>query len=137
MATKYSIDPELFRRFIEFRSLDDRTINYSTPMLPSAAANIIQIPVITIGSREIIRTQLSQSDINEIRDAAAEKMKQYRLRLELGSGIPVASSVVRDYHLLDETHFAIEQRISIAVSEASKKTNRGWVGTYYLRPTIT
>jgi hypothetical protein len=118
IAARYIVDPEYFCR-PKFRPADDNPNNFSIPALPSSSWHLIELPVITIGTRMASKGQgpMRLERIEELRKKGAEAFSSHHHRLAKlsSSGIAGGVSMVRDYYVFDETHFAIEQRISICM----------------------
>ena len=45
------VDPEFFCRHLDFQPADDNSNDFSLPALPSASWHLIELPVITVGTR--------------------------------------------------------------------------------------
>lgn len=117
---RFVVDPEFFGRHLGFRFAQDKSNNFSTPCLPSTSWHLMELPVTTIGSRESPLNGMSPSAWTE------EERKKGRYALErhheklssLGPDISPGESMIRDYYVFDEIHFAIDQRISICMQQA-------------------
>ncbi|KAK5171082.1 uncharacterized protein LTR77_004226 [Saxophila tyrrhenica] len=88
------------------------------PSLPSAYDNIFRLRFVTIGRREARETgEGGRSDPNEVDKLRAEadhQMRQYGQRLSTAN-VPCGDSVVREYHVLGERHYFLEQEVAISM----------------------
>ncbi|RMZ91071.1 hypothetical protein DV736_g1709, partial [Chaetothyriales sp. CBS 134916] len=105
IGSKYRVDPEFFSQALDFRSPGDKTNNFATPTLPGMSWNVIRLPLMTVGSRDPMKRDINKDEINDI-------------RTDFGN------SYVRNYHVFDETNFALEQSITICLQPASASV--GW-----------
>lgn len=120
VGSRFFVDPEFFGRHLDFRCAQDKSNNFSTPCLPSTSWHLMELPVTTIGSRESALNGMSPSAWTE------EERKKGRYALErhheklssLSPDIRPGESMIRDYYVFDEIHFAIDQRISICMQQA-------------------
>lgn len=128
LGSKYHVDPEFFNRFLDFRSVDDRSNNFFVPPLPSHAWNIVDVPLITIGFRNLGCSYGQQAHVSTIRKDVAIALAEIQNQTLRGAYVPVGSNVVRSVSVLDENHFAIEQRISICFQPA--ENGKGWTGKF-------
>lgn len=124
IGSKYHVDPEFFARHMDFRTTWDKSNNFSFPSLPSSSWHLIDLPVITIGYRDVATKQYEQDEIHAMRKSEEIAMENYCHQLCTGAGLKCGNSIVRKYYSLDETHFVIEQRISICLQELGTS----WVG---------
>jgi hypothetical protein len=124
IGAKYLIDPEYFCRHLKFRSVDDVSNTYSIPPLPSASWHLIQLPVMTACARDAFRTSTQTEALLRIREKGAKSLAahQREIRNLLQSQLDVGKSMVREFHVLDETHYVLEQRISICMKEGNNGT---------------
>jgi len=117
IGARYFVDPEYFCRHLDFRPADDNSNNFSIPALPSSSWHLIELPIMTIGTFKA-RDSVEQMRAKGI--AAVGRHHQAISKLAL-SGMSVGESMIRDFYVFDEAHFAIEQRISICMQEAGDK----------------
>jgi len=118
VGAQYRVDPEYFRRHMDFLQTSDF---YDLPALPSCSRNILHLRLVTICVRELPWTQ---TEIEELRREEAASVKRYQRRL--GENGLVGESVVRNFSVHDASTFTLEQDITICV----KRKNGGWVGMY-------
>ena len=122
----YLVDPEFFQRHLDFRSSTGRLDYFCLPSLPSTSNNIISLRFITIGQRDRRAQITDRKAVDELRQTGAKAMARYlhtlNSNMEMNSGL--GNSIVRAFSIHDETHFAIEQRISICV----RRSMSGWTG---------
>jgi hypothetical protein len=122
----YRIDPEFFQRHLDFRSSTGRLDYFCLPSLPSTSKNIIRLRFTTIGKRDRRGQIPDREGIDELRQTCAKAMARYlhRLNSSMDTNSGLGNSIVRAFSVFDETHFAIEQRISICIDRAMS----GWTG---------
>ncbi|KAL6895042.1 hypothetical protein GGI43DRAFT_411708 [Trichoderma evansii] len=120
VGSRFLVDPEFFGRHLDFRFAQDKSNNFSTPCLPSASWHLMELPVTTIGSRESPLKGMSPSawTEDERKNGRCELERHHEKLLSLGSDISPGESMIRDYYVFDEIHFAIDQRISICMQQA-------------------
>jgi hypothetical protein len=116
-----SVDPEHYQRHLRYVA---RQSYFSVPSLPSAAENIITLRFITLGFRH--PTGSSQGHIDRLRSDGIKDMDTYlhHLKINRDAHVKVGDSIVRRYSVHDETHFSIEQEISISIN----RIGRNWIG---------
>lgn len=117
IGARHVVDPEFWARHLDFRPADDNSNNFSVPALPSTSWHLMELPVITIGTR---RTQKGETDLEKIanlRAQAANALKEHHHQVSklASSGMSVGDSMIRDFHVFDETHVAVEQKISVCM----------------------
>jgi hypothetical protein len=120
VGSRYMIDPEFFCRHLDFRPADDNSNNFSVPALPSSSWHLIELPVITLGTRRASKgaTQLDKIEELRIESNVALSNHHHQISKLASSGMVTGKSMVRRVYVFDETHFAIEQQISIAMQVA-------------------
>ncbi|PNP40643.1 hypothetical protein TGAMA5MH_07642 [Trichoderma gamsii] len=125
VGSRFFVDPEFFGRHLDFRSPQDKFNNFSTPCLPSASWHLMELPVTTLGSRESTFNGLSPSAWTEIeRKMGKDALERHHEKLlSLNPALNLGESMIRDYYVFDEIHFAIDQRISICMQQAED----GWL----------
>lgn len=76
---------------------------------------MIQLSYISIGVRENPGDKRTQRDIRLLKQDGMKAMSRYihNLNTRMETGCALGNSIVRDFDVHDETHFIIEQRISI------------------------
>ncbi|KAL7781015.1 hypothetical protein V8C43DRAFT_299193 [Trichoderma afarasin] len=131
---RYLVDPAFFVNHLDLGSAQhDPAINFSIPSLPSSSWNLIQLPVTTIGIREHSPLGTLQSAwIEDARREGKTELDKFHQRLSKlsDSEVSLGESIIRNYYVFDNAHFAIDQRISICMqhdSEDEKKTFRLFV----------
>ena len=126
IGAAHRIDPEFWQRHLNFQSTFGRLDYFPLPSLPSTCCNIVRLRYNTIGQWDRRRVLTNQGEIDALRAESIKSMGRYlhqlSLRMEADNGI--GESIVRDLSVFDETHFGIEQSISICVVRAAK----GWRG---------
>jgi hypothetical protein len=113
IGARYRVDPEYFRRFLNF----GHSRNYfDLPSLPSSSENIINIPITSIGNH---------SGLFTARDKQEEFVATHLSRLE--SQGPVGASIVRHFSIHDDEYFSLEQNLLITIARID---GGGWNGTF-------
>jgi hypothetical protein len=120
------VDPEFFFRHLDFLSSLSSENVFAQPSLVSASSNVMQFSYITIGENRQPYATTAQQDIDNLRHCAAKDMAEYYNRLAKSIDRSQGQSLVRQYHFLDDKHFAIEQRASICF----QKLDRDWTGKW-------
>jgi hypothetical protein len=125
IGCKYRIDPEFFNRFLDLPSVADRSNYLPVPSLPSNGWNIIDLSLITIGTRHSTSIEDEPFDLGTMRRESDIALKGGHWHVIRGGHMPVGSTMIRHMSVLDETHFAIEQKISIYLHPP--ENDRGWI----------
>ena len=123
LGAQYSLDPEFFRRHLDFQHPED---SFDLPPLPSAARNIINLPVLTICHRQ---TPLEQCRVQQERREAPDEVRKNQRQLIANNS--TGDSIVRRFSIHDEATFALEQRISITMIKRRK--HGAWICESSLR----
>ncbi|CAG8278592.1 unnamed protein product [Penicillium salamii] len=120
IGSKYNVDPEFFRRHMDYLSASVERHSYSFPSLSSSSNNIFRLCVSTLLHRDNFGGQDLQSQrLNQSIELAAYKIQQ------LGSTrVSCGDSVVREHSTLCSSFSVIEQWISLCIT----KTNGSWAG---------
>jgi hypothetical protein len=121
LGAQYRIDPEYFRRHLDF--LQPRDF-YDLPTLPSSSRNIIQLKLVTICTRDV---PLTHDQIERTRREEMKAVKSHQQKL--GVRFDVGESVVRKFSIHSESTFTIEQKVTICL----KRRGGGWIGTFVPR----
>ena len=97
--------------------MEDNSNNFSIPALPSSSWHLIELPIITLGTRMTLKGPMRLKRIEDLRSEGAEALESHHHRIARlsSSGMEVGESMVREFYVFDETHFAIEQRVSICM----------------------
>jgi hypothetical protein len=119
IGAKYRVDPEYFCRHLDFRPACENSNNFSIPALPSSSWHLMQLPIITIGVKDSAKGSMNFDYIEGLRRKGREALADHHHRITRlsSSGMVVGDSMIRDYVIFDDTHFAIEQRISICMQQ--------------------
>ncbi|KAJ4308104.1 hypothetical protein N0V84_012299, partial [Fusarium piperis] len=127
IGARYVVDPEFFCRHLDFGPANDNANNFSIPALPSSSGHLIELPIITIGKRTASTDALRADKIDELRSQGANALAAHHHQISklASSKMKLGDSMVRDFHILDEIHYAIEQRISICM-QPTKKAKRDY-----------
>lgn len=115
----YRVDPEFFQRHLDFWSAVGRIDYFPLPSLPSTSGKMIELTYISIGQRETPARNHRPREINFMRQASHKAMGRYihDINTHIETGAALGNSMVRSFDVLDETNFAIEQRISIYMDQ--------------------
>jgi hypothetical protein len=124
IGSSHLVDPEFFRRWLEFSHADDRRNKFSLPTLPSGGWNLLELPIISIGKREENYPFKVQDEIDTVRSESATAVRTYHNGLYDRDDGVVGSSVARDLCVFDHALFAIEQKITICMQPP--KNTKGW-----------
>jgi hypothetical protein len=120
IGSKYNIDPEFFRRHMEYLSASVDRHAYSFPSLASSSNNIFRLCVSTLLHRDGFGGQ----DLQSQRSDQSNELGIYKIQ-QLGSTkVRCGDSLVREYSTLCSCFSVIEQWISLCVT----KTDHGWAG---------
>lgn len=111
------VDPELFRRHLEFIKGEDL---YDLPGLPSISRHICQLRVTTIIKHQV---PFTNERIRKARDGDDSSIVEYLKALQ-SEAIP-GVSIVRRYACHNDTTSTVEQVISLS---ACRRSGGGWIG---------
>ncbi|KAL7948776.1 hypothetical protein V8C42DRAFT_312303 [Trichoderma barbatum] len=118
IGSKYNIDPEFFRRHMDFLSASIDRHAYSTPSLPSSAKNLFRLCVNTL----LHRDDFGGQDLQSQRLEQSAELAKYKAQ-QLGSTrVCCGDSLVREYSTVCSSFSVIEQWISLCIT----KTETGW-----------
>lgn len=117
VGSQYRVDPEFFRRHLDFLHGKDYC---DLPTLPSNGRNIIQLRLVDVFTRSI---PLTRAQIRTARQRSQESIRNYQKTL--GQSDVVGESIIRRLSVIDETFFAAEYNISIYIKGSHQ---RGWTG---------
>ncbi|KAM7205139.1 hypothetical protein V8F20_003276 [Naviculisporaceae sp. PSN 640] len=110
----HQVNAELYRRHLEFQAFNSTGRNlYSSPSLPSSAAQVFQLTIPTICARNVGGSGFEPDDLRQARQEESEAMTKYFKQLR--NRAKPADSVVRDCKMLSKEHYIVEQTISIEV----------------------
>ncbi|KAI0396024.1 hypothetical protein F5Y17DRAFT_151626 [Xylariaceae sp. FL0594] len=118
IGARYFVDPEFFCRHLDFRPPDDDASNFSIPPLPSSSWHLIELPIFTIGTRQkFYETDVDMTKLDPLRKEGVEALKDHHHHISKLSSSPmsIGESMIRDFHVFDQKHFAVEQRISVCM----------------------
>ncbi|KAF1850930.1 uncharacterized protein K460DRAFT_400964 [Cucurbitaria berberidis CBS 394.84] len=129
-GASFHIDPEFFFRHLDFLSNLSSKRYFAQPSLMSTARRIIQLNYMTIGEFPAHSGDMGQSELDHLRDSATRDMSEYfnELGKRVSRNACGSESIVRAYHVLDQSHFAIEQQASICLG----LTEKGWTAVVWL-----
>ena len=107
----HRVDPEFFQRHLDFWSSIGRVNYFAIPSLFSTSSNMIELVYFSIGQNR----KRTPKEMESVRQASLKSLSRYThiLITKMENAVALGSSVVRRFDLLDENHFALEQRISI------------------------
>lgn len=83
----------------------------------------MQLPIYTLKIRHDHNHSNTPIDLNTRRTKARDALSAHHRQLRIPNvhDSRLGKSIVRDYHVLDESHFVIEQRISICLQESGSR----------------
>ncbi|KAH1982797.1 hypothetical protein KXW88_003989 [Aspergillus fumigatus] len=130
IGATYQVDPEFFRRHLDFRhGLRD---HYSLPSLPSTLSTALTLRVATIGASVAkTKTDSEQDTIEILREENKLRLNEYREKLKSLTQMKLGDSIVRDLSIHDLQQFSIEQDISLYVGTCGA----GWFALIWLDTT--
>ncbi|KAK2791243.1 hypothetical protein FQN53_006084 [Emmonsiellopsis sp. PD_33] len=118
IGSKYNIDPEFFRRHMDFLSMSIDRHSYSFPSLATTSDNVFRLCVSTL----LHRDDFGGQDIQSQRSDQATKLGIYKMQ-QLGSTrVCCGDSLVREYSTVCSCFSVVEQWISLCIT----KVDRGW-----------
>ncbi|GAB0137900.1 hypothetical protein EsDP_00006153 [Epichloe bromicola] len=118
IGSKYNIDPEFFRRHMDFLSASIDRHAYSIPSLASSSNNIFRLCVNTLLDRD----DFGKQDLQSQRLDESTELGTYKAQ-QLGSTrVCCGDSLVREYSTVCSRFSVIEQWISLCVT----KRDGGW-----------
>jgi hypothetical protein len=120
IGAKFSIDPEFFRRHLDFRNATGTSSDFSLPTLPSATFNMTRLRINTLASRLDnwrASNQRVQGDLDRLREETSASFHEYLATIRRGRDVDVQTgdSIVRAFSILSHEYLSIEQDISIYV----------------------
>ena len=120
IGSKYNIDPEFFRRHMEYLSANVDRHAFSFPSLVSSSNNIFRLCVSTL----LHHDGFGGRDLQSQRSDQSTELGIYKIQ-QLGSTrVRCGDSLVREYSTLCSCFSVIEQWISLCVT----RTDQGWAG---------
>jgi hypothetical protein len=69
----------------------------------------------SIGSRGVRRSRSDPTIVEKMRAESRKQLDRYRHDLTTSPDVRLGDSIVRDFFILDEEHFALEQEISVCM----------------------
>jgi hypothetical protein len=127
----YHVDPEFFRRHLDFRQ--GLRNHYSHPSLPSALGTAVKLQMTTIGaSATKTKADSEQSSMEALQKENQNQLKEYRETLRNLFKMNLGDPIIRDCAIHDLQHFTIEQDVSVYVNNCGQ----GWFGKHLGSPTI-
>jgi hypothetical protein len=120
IGAKFSIDPEFFRRHLDFRNATGTSSDFSLPTLPSATVNMTRLRISTLASRLDnwrASNQWLQGDLDLLREETSASFHEYLNTIRRGrdADVRTGDSIVRAFSVLSHEYLSIEQDISIYV----------------------
>jgi hypothetical protein len=120
IGSKYGIDPEFFRRHMDFLSASIDRHAFSIPSLASSSSNLFRICVNTLVHRDDFGKQNLQSQ----RSNQSAELAAYKIQQLCSTKVCCGDSLVREYSTICSSFSVIEQWISLCIA----KTESGWTG---------
>ncbi|KAJ5998026.1 hypothetical protein N7522_009686 [Penicillium canescens] len=127
IGCSYRVDPEFFRRHLDFLRPEEG--HFDLPNLPSVSKNIVKIPLMTIGTRNF-RDSSAWGEFGDLLEPERRRaFASVRTHLsQMAKAARVGQSIIRKFLIFDEQYFAIEQEVSICV----QSRREGWTGVILL-----
>ncbi|KAK0615124.1 hypothetical protein B0T17DRAFT_646595 [Bombardia bombarda] len=122
IGSTYKIDPEYFRRHLDFAQ--GHRNHYSHPPLPSTLGSALRIQLSTIRTSVAkVKANSEQDALDHMRDDNKQRLSSYRDRIRrLPHDIKLGDSIVRDSSVHDLQNISVEQDASIYVGRCGS----GW-----------
>ena len=127
LGAKYNINPLFFLRHLEYRWSSRPFKLFESPSLPSAAFNIIQLQIITIGERDDNLGLSGNFQIQDLRAKGEIGMKDYLKDLEREHRLQAGSSIVREFNVHSARYFTLLQNITVTIQAKGDR----WLGLCY------
>lgn len=116
IGARYQVDPEFFRRHLDFLA-GFRDAYYSLPPLPSTTKAGFKLRSTTIGtSISTAQTDNMQHTLDQFRIDNRANLETYREKLRESYDPGLGDSIVRESSIHDLQHFSFEQDISVYVT---------------------
>jgi hypothetical protein len=128
IGSRHRVDPEFFRRHLNFIQPPD---SFDLPATPLSSSNFLTLPVITIGKRQKGYTGINLS-VLEDRERSADEMATYLRELSIAD--IAGQSIVRKFFIHDATYFTIEQDVSVYVRGQGKSWDSRSFCLRFIRP---
>ncbi|CAG7964269.1 unnamed protein product [Penicillium salamii] len=123
IGSKYNVDPEFFRRHMDYLSASVERHSYGFPSLASSSNNIFRLCISTL----LHRDNFGGQDLRSQRSNQSAELSAYKIQ-QLGSTkVSCGDSVVREHSTVCSSFSVIEQWISLCIT----KTNGSWAGKRY------
>lgn len=132
LGAVYHIDPEFYQRHLDFLSTAGRENHFVLPSLPSASDSIVQLSYFTISKPSVLKDLLAHEakstgpqTIDELRRTSRQDMDSHLMNLtqHITLESSIGDSIVRDFHVFDSLHFALEQRMTLTVTTSGDGEN--------------
>lgn len=123
LGSKYNIDPEFFRRNMDYLSASIDRHAYSFPSLASSSDNIFRVCVTTL----LHRDDFGGQDLRSQRSVQSTELEKYKSQQLRSTKVCCGDSIVREYSTVCSCFSVLEQWISLC----TVKTERGWSGEGY------
>jgi hypothetical protein len=115
-----NIDPEFFRRHMDYLSASVDRHAYSFPSLASSSNNIFRLCVSTL----LHRDGFGEQDLQSQRSDQSTELGIYKIQQLRSNRVRCGDSLVREYSTLCSRFSVIEQWISLCVT----RTDKSWAG---------
>ncbi|KAI9151251.1 hypothetical protein HJFPF1_08450 [Paramyrothecium foliicola] len=128
LGSKDHVDTEFFSQFLDFRSLDDGSSDSSVPSLPSKAWDMVEMSLITLGSRNAINALRSRQVPPMMRTNTGAALEQIHHRINRGrqnrrTANPETLANLRYFNVLLHRH---EQLIKGSVLSLHSTNHAKW-----------
>jgi hypothetical protein len=125
VGATYRIDPSFFFRHLDFLTNRWRMQYYAQPAIPSTQYYMAQFTYVTLGRFPATAGIGDHTSLNQRRSNAEKGMTEYLTAL--WGQVSKGASIIRELHVLNEKHFAIEQQVSICFQQTEEKN---WTGEF-------
>jgi len=131
MGAFYNIDPEFFRRHLDFLgSSSQGTAGRPPPaVLPSTSRTIVQLRIPMIGCHSRPFKSYKVDDLKEARVSTQRQMSRYLKEMRRSTDWTPGQMMARDHEVFDEQYFSIDQRVTIYRNVDDSRLDH-WLGKH-------
>lgn len=115
IGSTHLVDTEFFSRWSDFPHAVKSHDELPSPALRFGGWKLLELPITSIGRREGVRARQRQHEIDALRSESAIAIRKYHDTLYDRDHGELGASVARDLYVLDDSLFAIEQKITICM----------------------
>ncbi|KAK3326198.1 hypothetical protein B0H66DRAFT_150527 [Apodospora peruviana] len=120
LGSHYRLDVEFFRQKLHF--LEDKSL-YDLPQVPSNHHNMFRLRVPVVYQRQ---RALKLAEVRHLRQVERKMVSRHHHSL-----VAVGDSIIRQLSVIDETHFILDQEVSIYMARKGGRTQTAivWLDT--------